>query len=303
MGETTILAGNKRVGTVGGGTGGGEREVSADPFQRLQRERCLVLVAHPDDESIGLGALLSRMRDVDVVCVTDGAPASGDDPARQAVRRRAEWHRALDVAEIPRRRRHLWNEPDQSLGRGLRGLTERIREALARFRSRLVITHPYEGGHPDHDSLHLALWAAVRDSSVERWEFAGYHRHPESLEMRTGRFLPAAGPEFRHVLQAAERERKQAMFACYESQRDVLRYFAVDDERVRPCPVHDFRLAPHEGLLFYEQFCWGWSGVQWRQRAAELLDAIGKPEHGDAAEDQGEADELIAGELLAEEEA
>src|SRR5579859_2927144 len=38
------------------------------------RGRTLVLVAHPDDESIGCGILLQRMRDPVVVFATDGAP-------------------------------------------------------------------------------------------------------------------------------------------------------------------------------------------------------------------------------------
>ena len=46
-------------------------------------ERAMVIVAHPDDETIGAGARLGGFREALVVHVTDGAPRSGED-ARNA---------------------------------------------------------------------------------------------------------------------------------------------------------------------------------------------------------------------------
>ena len=40
-------------------------------------DRTLVLVAHPDDEAVGCGVLLQRMRRPAVIFLTDGAP---EDP-------------------------------------------------------------------------------------------------------------------------------------------------------------------------------------------------------------------------------
>ena len=40
-----------------------------------------------------------------------------------------------------------------------------------------VITHPYEGGHPDHDACAFAARAAVRHSAnkAKLMEFTSYH--------------------------------------------------------------------------------------------------------------------------------
>ena len=41
----------------------------------------MIVVAHPDDETIGMGAQLCRFDDALLVQVTDGAPRDGHDAA------------------------------------------------------------------------------------------------------------------------------------------------------------------------------------------------------------------------------
>src|SRR5215469_5098873 len=76
----------------------------------------LVLVAHPDDESLGCGILLQRIADTTVLLCTDGAPAitrpwySRIFPGREsyAEKRLSELRAALKEGSV----RQPWTMPD-----------------------------------------------------------------------------------------------------------------------------------------------------------------------------------------------
>src|SRR3569832_290036 len=92
----------------------------ASPEHTLVRARTLVVVAHPDDEVVGAGSRLSRLREAWFVYVTDGAPRSGYDAAKHGLgvdgyreRRREECAAALALCGIGRDRIIGLDCPDQ----------------------------------------------------------------------------------------------------------------------------------------------------------------------------------------------
>src|SRR5262249_28319315 len=143
----------------------------------------------------------------------------------------------------------------------------------------VVLTHPYEGGHPDHDASAFAVHAAAGEMKMEKvpvpvlMEFTSYHAAAGG--MITGQFLPSEScEEMAFVLTTEIRRRKRSMFDSFASQREMLLNFSVDYERFRIAPHYDFRRPPHAGELFYERFPWGMSGENWRKLAVEALNSF-----------------------------
>ena len=67
--------------------------------------RAVVVVAHPDDETVSLGGLLNRMTDLTLVHVTDGAPEDMSDARRLGFQDRVGYRqaRASELTEALRR--------------------------------------------------------------------------------------------------------------------------------------------------------------------------------------------------------
>ncbi len=247
--------------------------------------RLLIVVAHPDDETIGIGAQLYRLRDALLVHVTDGAPRDAEDarrhgfavPAEYAAARREELAAALAAGEALGVRTAELGMPDKEVFLDLAGLARRLAEMLRREHPAAVLTHPYEGGHPDHDAAAFAVRAACRLlAAADRpviVEMPFYHA--SDGQMITGRFLPGETEEVVVWLGEADLARKRRMIDCFSTQRDVLACFEVGPERFRLAPAYNFREPPQAGALLYETFGWGISGRDWRQRASQALDALG----------------------------
>ena len=143
---------------------------------------------------------------------------------------------------------------------------------LARALSRLfdargieaVITHAYEGGHPDHDATAFAVHAAAAGCRPVL-EFAGYHADPAGA-LLTGCFLPGPDPTV-ITLTDAERARKRAMLGCFRTQARTLAAFGTDRESFRPARPYDFTAPPMPGRLNYEHWGWSMTGARWRTLA------------------------------------
>ncbi len=140
-----------------------------------------------------------------------------------------------------------------------------------------MLTHAYEGGHPDHDAVAFAVHAAVRllgPAAPALVEMPFYRAAPDDWLRQN--FAPAAGagPEVVLELTEAEHALKRAMVDAHASQADVLGGFPIADERFRLAPAYDFTALPNGGLVLYERYGWGATGATWIARARAALDAV-----------------------------
>lgn len=238
--------------------------------------RTLVLVAHPDDESVGAGGLLQRMAEPLVVFCTDGAPRDEyfwgrhGSRLRYARLRQQEALAALSLAGA-REVRFLAEEfgdperfVDQELHRSLPQALDSLGEMVGRSRPNAILTTAYEGGHPDHDACSLLASVLARRYGVEVWEFPLYHREaapaaqPEADgELVFQQFLqPSLEAEIVLDITGEELAIKRRMIAAYQSQHPFLGEFQPTRENFRRQPAYDYSRPPHPGKLNYE--AWGW---------------------------------------------
>jgi LmbE family N-acetylglucosaminyl deacetylase len=241
--------------------------------------RVLVAVAHPDDETVGAGALLSRLPDVWVVHATDGIPrdprfiARGfrGTPEEYGRVRRRELEAAMALAGIGPDRLLTLNAPDQEAVFALPRLVREMTALIRRLAPSLVLTLAYEGGHPDHDAVALAVRTAIDglEDPPELMEMALYHAVPGMGRMVIGEPLPDHGsPESRIPLTDEERALKARMIAAFATQRETLQAFLPPrDEVFRPAPDYDFTQPPHPGHLQYELWNFPITGAEWRKEA------------------------------------
>jgi LmbE family N-acetylglucosaminyl deacetylase len=154
-----------------------------------------------------------------------------------------------------------------------------VADLMDEIRPEIVLTHPYEGGHSDHDAtafaVHLACGILRRDNVPTPivLELTSYHNF--SGQRRVFSFLPFMGSEERTIhLTEIEKEQKRRMYQEFSSQKHVLERFPIQLERFRPAPRYLFTEAPHEGQLDYERFCTMITGAQWRQNAGKALETL-----------------------------
>jgi LmbE family N-acetylglucosaminyl deacetylase len=246
--------------------------------------------AHPDDESYALGGHLPRLPEAQVVIITDGAPRDLRDAikvgfetaAQYASARHAELIDALAEAGIGPDQLTTLDVPDQQAVYHLPEIVRRLAAILADSHCWLVLTHAYEGGHPDHDAAACAVHAAcamLRRQGIEPPVIVEmpYYRVDDGGGVVQA-FTPAPDAPV-HLVTVDEHSHalKQRMMGRHASQARLFGGSGLLSpiEQFRVAPDYDFRRLPNDGRLLYERWRLGVTGAQWLEAAQAAREALG----------------------------
>lgn len=206
----------------GGGTPEREWVIPATPALDLTECPGLIVVApHPDDETLGLGAMAAHLAasgvDVAVVSVSDGGAAEPGAPLAQRMRlearRRSELRRAADVLGI--RPPVSLGLPDGRLAEHEDELTNSLAAILDEAAPRTWCAATWRGdGHPDHEAVGRAAAVACARSGATLLEYPVWMWHwarpaDPAVPWKRARSVPTS---------AWAMERKHLAAQCFRSQ-------------------------------------------------------------------------------------
>lgn len=251
-------------------------------------ERTLIAAAHPDDGVAGAGALYGYLEKAVFIHVTDGAPRDLVDARAQGFRSAEEYSRArrrelvesLALAGVGPEDCMQAGVPDREAAFRLAEIALKLRDIMRETEPESVLTLPYEGGHPDHDSVSFCVCAAARLLKKDGVapppliEYSMYHSLNGGFTVLD--FIPREGYECITVMLTEEERRlKGRMMDRFTTQSGELRAFPMEHEKFRAAPPYDFSAPPHAGRLHYEGFDWGMDGREWRDLASRALRELG----------------------------
>lgn len=154
----------------------------------------LAVVAHPDDESFGLGGVIAALaetgRNVRVLCLTRGEASTLGASLDLASVRPAEFARAAEELGVTEAFLDDW--PDAALcNASARSLDDRVTELALRADAVLVLEPSGITGHPDHQTAsRIAAGVAERTGLIVlEWGLAG----PVAAQLRSELGVPIQG--------------------------------------------------------------------------------------------------------------
>ena len=229
--------------------------------------RLLAVVAHPDDETFGMGSLLLHAAaagmDTAVICATRGeagevVDGSGVDPARIAIAREAELRRAADLLRVGRVELLDFRDsgmsgaadPGTLVGADPGKVRDGVRRHLESFAPDVVVTLDAGDGHRDHAAIRDATLAAVDTCRLAPTVYL--HCLPSSIMRRWAEHMASTDPSWEHLRQAE-------LGTPDEQVTTVLDTRAHLQQRIAAMAQHRSQRSPFEGLPrdLYEDFLTG----------------------------------------------
>jgi N-acetylglucosamine malate deacetylase 2 len=205
--------------------------------------RVLVLVAHPDDETIGCSGLLQRASSALVVFGVDGAPPHyGFEKKFGSLKQYSDIRfreASLALRPVPHcafarlARQNGAHYLDQHLFEELPEALASLNQFVCRFSPDFIVTHAYEGGHIDHDACHFLAAHIARAHNLMLMEFPSYWKAEDGRDIFQ-QFRNSRDDDVVLKLSEHEIQVKRQMLASYRTQQALTPVFHLHTERFRP---------------------------------------------------------------------
>lgn len=163
------------------------RAVAIDSTDELASQRCLVLAPHPDDETLGCGATLARMRSLGTQVHVAFLSGGGQSPRPDGVSvgnllstRRLEASCALDVLGVDKAHTKHLDYPDGSMSSLHGALVSCIADLVQWASPEVVLVTSAQDRHPDHVAVAMAARSVLsrRCCTMTLYEYGIWQRVP-----------------------------------------------------------------------------------------------------------------------------
>jgi len=205
--------------------------------------KVLVLVAHPDDETIGCSGLLQRVSAALVVFAVDGAPPRyGFEKQYGSLQQYSDirfLEASVALSAIPHcsfdrlARQNGAHYVDQHLFEQMPEALISLNKFVCRFSPDFIVTHAYEGSHIDHDACHFLAAHIARAHNLLLMEFPSYWKAEDGRDIFQ-QFRNTRNEQVILELSDHETEVKRQMLASYRTQQTLTPVFHLHTERFRP---------------------------------------------------------------------
>jgi LmbE family N-acetylglucosaminyl deacetylase len=220
----------------------------------------MVIAAHPDDETIGIGGIIQRHvnegKSLAVIFVTTGGrgPPNSLRIQDRILLRKSEAISALCTAGVLEENIIFLGFPDRITSMYMDTISEDIKELLKKYTPSILYTHSVEGGNFDHDIVGLVSQLVALEGKVEKViEWAEYNEtFPLSCPFIN---FPdyASEPYEEFILDSQILKIKLKMLECYKSQ-NLPTGSARIKEAIRPVQINRTVINSYEYVCSIKSF-------------------------------------------------
>lgn len=190
----------------------------------LNREKVLVIVAHPDDEVLGMGGTIAKLAskniEVGLLIVTDGSTAQyRDDPELDKIiaKKKAETTKCAEILGI--KKVFFGNLPDMKLDVTPHIEINRVIEStIDAFQPTTIFTHFYGDVNMDHQRVYESTLVACRPDCGQCVKKILLYSVPSSTNWNVQTPISTFIPNWYEDISGIFAEKKYSALKCYETE-------------------------------------------------------------------------------------